>query len=145
SELGLERGVDVDPVGLRGGAEQLLVEAEDAPELLDRPLVVVNAEVDERVGEAGVAAVLLHDEQARGLLPALVAACGLGGVEAVEEAGRKGLAGGALERHGERIDRLLRDEDVALGRIAVAGSAARPLEALLAGERRGASLAVDDS
>ena len=55
--------VDVDPVLLRRGAEELLVQREQAAQLRDRPLVVVDAQVDDGVGELRVAGVLLDDEQ----------------------------------------------------------------------------------
>ena len=47
--------------------------------------MVVDAQVDDHVGEAGVAAVALDDEQAGRLLPAPVAARRLRRREAVEE------------------------------------------------------------
>ena len=121
------------------------MQAVDAAQLLERSLVVVDAEVDEEVGEACVTAVLLDDEQARRLLAAAVAAGGLGGVEAVQQAQRQRLRGGALEGVREAVHGRLRDEDVALRRVAVPGPAARPGVAALAGERRRASLTVDDS
>jgi hypothetical protein len=46
--------------------------------------MVFDAEVDDDVGQLRVAAVALDDEQRRGLLAALVAACGLCGREAIE-------------------------------------------------------------
>ena len=58
-------------------------------ELLDRPLVIVDAEVDEDVGEAGVAAVPLDDEQGGRLLTAGVAAGRLAGRERLEQALRE--------------------------------------------------------
>ena len=102
------------------------MQAVDAPQLLERPLVVVDAQVDEDVREARVAAVLLDHEQARGLLAAAVAARGLSGVEAVEQAVRERLPGAALERVRERVDRRFGDEDVALGRVPVARPSACP-------------------
>ena len=92
-----------------------------------------------------VAAVLLDDEQAGRLLAAAVAAGGLGGVEAVQEAERERLPGRPLEGVGEPVHRGLRDEDVALGRVAGARPAAGPRVAAFAGVRRRASLAVDDA
>ena len=58
------------------------MQAVEAPQLLDRALVVVDAEVDDDVGEPRVAAVPLDDEERRGLLAAPVAARSLGGGEA---------------------------------------------------------------
>ena len=48
--------------------------------------MVVDAQFDDDVGQLRVAGVLLDDEQRRRLLAALVAARGLRGVEAVEQA-----------------------------------------------------------
>ena len=61
------------------------MELVEPAQLLDRPRVIVDAEVDERVGEPAVAAVALDDEQRRRLLAAPVAARGLRGGEAVEQ------------------------------------------------------------
>ena len=52
---------------------------------VERVRVVVDAEVDQRVGEPRVAAVALDDEERRRLPAAAVATRGLGGVEAVEQ------------------------------------------------------------
>ena len=65
------------------------MEAVEAPQLLDRALVVVDAQVDDDVGEPGVAAVPLDDEQRRRLLAAAVAARGLRGGEARRAAARR--------------------------------------------------------
>ena len=88
-DLGPEGIVDGKPV--RGGrlAEQRVMKAEEALQLLDRPLVVVGAEVDERVREPGVASVSLDDEQGRRLLAAAVASRRLRGGKAVERAARR--------------------------------------------------------
>ena len=67
-------------------------------QLGDGLLVVVDAEVDERVGEARVAAVLLHDEQRRRLLAAPVAAGRLRGGEALEQPLGERLPVVAVER-----------------------------------------------
>ena len=65
--------------------EQRVVEPVEAAKLLDGPLVVVDAEVDERVRQPRVAAVPLDDEQRRRLLAAAVAARGLRRGEAVDQ------------------------------------------------------------
>ena len=57
----------------------------EARELGDRLRVVVDAQVDEDVAEAGVAAVALDDEQRGRLLAAAVAAGGLRRGEALEQ------------------------------------------------------------
>ena len=80
-----ERVVDLDPLVARCPAEQLLVDGVEPAELLDRSRVVVDAEVDQRVGEPGVATALLDDEQRGRLLPAPVAAGRLGGGEAFDQ------------------------------------------------------------
>ena len=98
-------------------------------ELLDRALVVVDAQVDERVGEAGVAAVSLDDEQRRRLLAAAVAARRLRRRQTVDEPLGERPPARALERLGERRHGLVRDEDVPLGGEARARDAAGPLEA----------------
>ena len=144
-DLGAERVVDREPVGARRLPEQGVVEAVEAPQLLDRALVVVDAEVDEGVGQPGVAAVALDDEQRGRLLAAAVAAGCLRRGEAVEQPLGERSPGGGRERVDERVDRLRRDEDVALGRVAVAGPPAGPVVALGAGERRAAPGRVDDA
>ena len=102
------------------------------PELLDRGLVVVDAQVDEDVGQPRVAAVPLDDEQRRRLLAATVATGGLGRSEARQESlGQRAF--GRLEGLRQRVDRLARDEDVALGGVAGPDTAACPV---VAGRRR---------
>src|SRR5262249_50917893 len=56
-QLGAQRVVDVDPLAARRLSEEQRVRGVEAPELADRRLVVVDAEIDERVAETGVAAV----------------------------------------------------------------------------------------
>ena len=101
-------------------------------------------QVDERVGQPRVAAVLLDDEQRSRLLPTAVAAGRLGRVEAVEEPLGQRRAGRPLERLGERVNGVAGDEDVALGRVARSGAAARPGLAFLSGERRRPPLRIHD-
>src|SRR5205807_10441196 len=66
-------------------------------------------------------------------------------VQAVEEAQSEGLSGRALERVREGVHRRLRDEDVALRRVALTGPSARPVVTLAASEGLRAPLAVDDT
>src|SRR5215210_9425584 len=106
--------------------------------------MVVDAQVDDDVGEARIAAVALDDEQARRLLSAPVAARFLGRGEAIEQPIGERPASAALERLRERVDRGARDEDVALGCVAGACPPARPVEALATGEGRASALPVDD-
>ena len=86
-------------------AEDLVVEAVEAAQLRDRPLVVVDAQVDDDVRELRVARVLLDDEQRSRLLPAPVAPGGLCRREALEQALREREVARSLERDGERVDR----------------------------------------
>src|SRR5207244_2202198 len=87
----------------------------------------------------------LDDEQRGGLAAPAIAARRLGGVEAVEQALGQRSPAGRLEGGGERLDRLLRDEDVALGRVARPRPAAGPVEAARAGVARAPALRVDDA
>ena len=140
-DLGAERVVDREPVRARRLPEERVMEAIEAAELLDGTLVVVGAEVDEDVGQAGVAAVPLDDEQRRRLLAAAVASRSLGRGEAVDQALGERSPGGGRERVDHGVDRLGRDEDVPLRRVAVPRPPAGPVEALGPGERRPAARA----
>ena len=84
-DLGSQHVVDGEPVLIWRLPEQRLVEAVKTSKLLDRPIMVVDPKVDERVGEPCVAAVPLDDEQRSRLLATAVSASFLGGREAVEE------------------------------------------------------------
>ena len=142
-DLGAQLVVDGQPLVARGLAEELVVQAVEAPELLDRGLVVVDAQVDEDVGEPRVAPVPLDDEQRRGLLAAAVATRGLSRCEARQQSlGQRAFR--RLEGLGEGVDRLAGDEDVALGGVAGPRAAACPLVAAGAGERGAAAGGVDD-
>ena len=110
----------------------------------ERTLVVVDADVDHHIGESRVPLVRADDEQRRRLLAAAVAPSSLSRIEAVEQALRQRLPRCRLERLGDSIDGLRGDEDVPLRRVAVARPMAGPVVAFGAGERRGASLGVDD-
>ena len=138
-----ERIVDVEPVFLRGDAEQLAVQRVEPPQLCDRALVVVHAQVDDRVREPRVAGVLLHDQKRGRLLSSPVASCRLRRGEALDQPLRQLEVRVGLERRGEGVDRRRRDEDVSLGGVAVARAAAGPLVAFLAGERGRTPAAVD--
>ena len=142
-DLRLQLVVDAQPLLARRLAEQLLVQAVEAAQLVDRRLVIVDAEVDEDVGEAGVAAVALDDDQRRGLLAALVAARRLRRRERLDQA--LGERSARLERLRERVDGVAGDEDVPLRGVAVAGAPAGPVEAGGAGVGRTATLRVDDA
>ena len=88
-QLGGELVVHLEP--LLGGRlpEQELVDAGSSrPSSSTGRSVVVDPEVDDGVGEAGVAAVPLHDEERRRLLAAPVAARRLRRGEAADAAGR---------------------------------------------------------
>ena len=128
-DLAPERVVDLDPIVLRRLPEEQPVEPEEALQLLHRPLVVVDPEIDDGVGERGVPGVPLDHEQCGGLLAAAVTAGGLCSGETVEEPLGECLAGGGEERVHERVDGFRGDEDVALGGVEVAGAAAGPVVA----------------
>ena len=116
----------------------------EPPKLLDRGLVVVDTEVDEDVGQRRVAAVPLDDEKRRGLLAATVATGGLGRREARQQSlGQRAFC--RFERLRQRVDRLARDENVALGGVPWADSAACPVVAGCAGERGAAAGGIDHS
>src|SRR5204863_9716860 len=115
------------------------------PRLRERPLVVVDTQVEGGVGELRVAGVLLDDEGRRGLLATAVAARGLRGGEALDQPLPALEMGVRLERGGQRVDGGFGAQDVPLGRVAVTGAAARPLVARPARERRRAAGAVDDA
>ena len=126
-------------------AEELLVDRVQAPKLFDRPLVVVDAQVDEDVGELRVAAVALDDEQAGRLLAAPVASGELRRGEAAEEPLGERISHRSLEGLRQGVDGRRRDEDVALRRVARSRAAAGPFVAFGAGEGGGAAVAVDDA
>ena len=106
--------------------------------------MLVDAQVDDLVGEPGVPAVSLDDEERCRLLPAPIAARRLSRVEAVEQPlGERARA--YFEGVCDCVDSLGRDQNVALGGIAGSGSASGPLHALVAGVGCGAALAVDDA
>src|SRR6185436_12531172 len=94
--------------------------------------------------EAGVAGVLLDQEERCGLLAATVPSCGLRRGQALDQPLGKREVAVALEGDRERVDGLLRDEDVPLCGIPCAGAAARPVVAFLTRERRRAARAVHD-
>ena len=57
----------------------------DAPQLLDRLSVVIDAEVDEDVRQSRIATVLLHHQEGGRLLAAPVASGGLRGGETLDQ------------------------------------------------------------
>src|SRR5579859_2889611 len=143
AHLGEQIALEREPPLARRAPEQAVVERVQALQLVDRSYVVLDPEVDERVRQLSVAAVALDDEERRGLLAAPVAARRLCRDEAVEQAlGEAPLR--ALERLGERVDRLAADEDVPLCRVARPGAMTRPVVALRPGPARRAAVRVDD-
>ena len=64
-DLGTKCVVDREPVCAWRLPEQRVVEPVEAAKLLDRTLVIVDAKIDEGVGQGRVAAVLLDDEERR--------------------------------------------------------------------------------
>jgi predicted GNAT family acetyltransferase len=63
AQLSGERVVDREPVLGRCHPEDLVVQAEEALKLGDRVLVVVHSQIDDDVRKAGVAGVLLDQEE----------------------------------------------------------------------------------
>src|SRR6187200_996094 len=57
--------VERDPAGARRRSEELLMEAEQTSKLIERPLVVVDAEIGENVGEPRVSLLRPDDEERR--------------------------------------------------------------------------------
>src|SRR5437868_2153036 len=143
SELCGQIGVDLEPVLGRRLAEDRPVQAVDPAQLVQRAGMLVHPYVDDLVGEPRVAAAALDDEQCRRLLSAAVVAGCLDGVAAVEEARRERARAG-LESLRDRVHGGLGDQNVPLRRVALADSAAGPLEALGAAIRRRPAFAVDD-
>src|SRR5215203_3380417 len=103
-------------------------------QLDDRIRMVIDPQVDERVRQAAVAAITLHDEQGSGLLAASVAAGRLRRREGLDQPLRECPAGARLPRRRERLDGRPGDEEVALRRKAGAPGATGPVHALRAGE-----------
>ena len=108
-------------------------------QLGNRKLVVVDAQVDDRVGQVSVARVLFDYQQRGRLLTAAVAAGLLRGGQALDEALGQRQVSVRLEGHRQRVDGLSRDEDVSLCRIAVSRPSSGPLVALRAGVARRAT------
>src|SRR5581483_12064046 len=84
AQLGRQLVVDRQPFRARRLAVQRTVEPVETRQLADRLPVIVDAEVDDAVGEAAVAAVALDDEQGGRLLAAAVTPRSLRGGEATE-------------------------------------------------------------
>jgi hypothetical protein len=90
------------PVFARSRAEETEVHRVDAPQLVNRPRMIVDSQIEHDVGELGVAAVALDDQERRRLPAAVTAALAPRGVD---EANRE-LWPRGLERGCERVDRL---------------------------------------
>ena len=117
----------------------------DALELLDRPLVVVDPEVDEDVRQPGVPAVFLDDQQRGRLLAAPVAARSLRRRETLDQPLRERELRVSLERRRQRAHGFLADEDVALRRVPGPCAVPGPVVAARARPARRGSLSIDDS
>src|SRR5919201_1054743 len=103
-QLAAQLLVDRDPLLARRLAEERVVQPVEAAELLDRSLMVVDAEIDEDVRQPCVPALRLHDEQRRRLLSPAVPACRLRSGETVDETIGERPAGGLEERALESRD-----------------------------------------
>src|SRR5205085_2767034 len=98
---------------------------------------------DENVGQLRVAAVLLHDEKRRRLLPAAIAARRLRRRQALDQPLREHASARGLERLRERVDGLGADQDVPLRGVPVARAAAGPVMAFRSREGGRAPAGVD--
>jgi hypothetical protein len=114
------------------------VHAVKTPELLDRGLMVVDAQIDEDVGESRVPPVPL-DERAADCWPRLPAP---GPAAASSPTVARPAISVALEGRGEGVDGSLRRGCLRAG--SHASAAARPLVAAGAGERRRGRRRVDN-
>src|SRR4029450_7677682 len=111
AQLRAELLVDGEPLLPGGLAEDRLVQTVDPAQLFERPSVITPPQVDENVGEVRIAAVLLDDKERRRLLTPAVAAGGLRGIQALQQPLGERSADGPLEGLGERVHRVLRDQD----------------------------------
>src|SRR6267143_1357789 len=148
----LEEPLD-EPRDLRGDRDDVLrilprehrhvVQVEDPEELVDRPRVVVDPEVDPSVVEPAVSARLPDDEEGRGLLTAAVPARVL-----PRDEGREKLHGEVPDRGLERTGHPRHDpfprQDVPLAGVPAAHDVARPRVALVSRVRGGPSPRVHD-
>src|SRR6267143_5030301 len=121
-----------------------VVDGEDPVQLLDRPRMVVDPDVDPAVVEAPVPAAVPDHEEGRRLLPAAIASRRLPGAEGREEANRQ-VALGRFERMAHRLDDVLAREQIALGRKVLPDKMARPRKALLPRVRGGPPARIDDA
>ena len=152
----VRRGASISLLELRGdrhllvvgrGGQVEVVEVEQPGQLGDRVGVVVDPQVDGDVVEAAVPGALADDEQ-RGRLPARA------GRRRRRRRPRAPPAAGGPAARRRRWPRQassiasttsLAGQDVALDRVAVAGDAAGPVEAGVAGVGGGAAVDVDDA
>src|SRR5262249_56509425 len=103
-----------------------------------------DAEVDRDVRAAVAGAATGHDERRR-LLASPVASRLLAALERLEQPLCERRPAGRLERGCKRVDRVAGGQNVALGRVAVAGPPAGPVQAAGAGVRSASTLRVDDA
>ena len=143
ADLRAERFVDLEPLLARRLPEDRVVQLVEPEQLGNRMLVVIDAQIDEDVRQAAVTAVLRDNEERCGLLAPAVAARGLPGGEALDQARRQRAACVRLESAGDRVDRVALDENVPLRRVAVADPPSGPVVAVLAGEGRATAVCVD--
>lgn len=120
------------------------MEVEEALQLRDRLLVIVDPQVDDGIA-APVARPSSHHVEAGRLLAPSVSAGGLARLQRLEETLGQRASRRRHEGLGHGVDGCLRDQDVALHRVAGAGAAPRPVGTVSAGVGAGAAHAVDDA
>src|SRR5919112_1576948 len=134
---------DGDHVFRSGLAEIQGVQVPDTDQLAYRFRMVIHAQVHDPVVVPPASPSLTHDEQRRRLLPPQVPTCLLPGIQRREQP-RGEVSLRLLVGPRQRLDRLLAEEDVALGRVVLPGQAPGPVEASCSGEGRRPSPAIDD-
>lgn len=126
---------------------EFAVKLEEALEFLYGFFVVVDADVDVAVHEAGVAAVFADDEEGGGLLAAFVASGLLSGLEGGEEPFGEftiTMAAGVFKGLGHGVDDTLAGEDVAGDGVVFAGFVASKVEALFTGVGGNVAFLIND-
>ncbi len=142
-QLRAQLRVDGDLLVVGGRGQVEVVEVQQPGQLAARVLVVVGAQVDRDVVEAAVPGAVTDHQHRRRLPPAPVAAGVVAGLQRVDQPPRERLVRVGQPVLLDRLDHLGPDQDVALDRVPVAGPAAGPVQALVAGVLRGPAVGVD--